>query len=273
MKKLLLLSSCFVTILANAQSLQLQAGKIITATTSSDMNMDMGMAGQMKIKGVSTSVINITVSEEKTYKATTTNTKMTLEQEGMGQSTKFDSEKKEDLDSEVGKSLSKTLKIPVEIKIDKNTGKATETNPAKEDDANKNPLADIAGGGTGSSASGVAESAFLIIPAGKKAGDKWIDSLNENGIKTIKNYELKSISPTEATVLLHMVSNGTINKEVQGSQMEINMNTIGESVITTDPNSGTVKKNTTENNMTGTLGIMGQSLPISMKMKAVSVFE
>lgn len=91
---MLFLSLVFAGVNVFAQGPKLETGKKITATTNSSMNMDMGVAGQMKIDGTSTNLIQITGADDKNYKATNTTTKMTLSQEGMGQTVSFDSDKK-----------------------------------------------------------------------------------------------------------------------------------------------------------------------------------
>ena len=275
MKKIILIAFSFGILSVNAQQIKLEPGKKITSTSTADMDMDMGMGGQMKIKSSSVNVLSITGSDDKNYKGTNTITKMTMSQEGMGQSTEYDSDKKGDRDSETGKALGKELDKPVQILIDRTTGKATESNPEKttEPEADTNPMAGVMGGMSEKTAAAMVSSAFFIIPQGKKAGDKWSDSTTEAGIKGVRNYELQSISKEEATILLKIVSKGVISKEIQGMQMEMNMNTTAQSIIRTNVTTGLVKKNSTTGTVEGTLDMMGQSMPISMKMSSEVVFE
>ena len=275
MKKIIFLAFSIGILSVNAQQIKLEQGKKITSTSTADMNMDMGMGGQMKIKSLSVNVFSITGSDDKNYKGTNTITKMTMSQEGMGQSTEYDSDRKGDRDSEIGKTVGKELDKPVQILIDRTTGKATESNPEKttEPEADTNPMAGMMGGMSEKTAAAMVSSAFFIIPQGKKAGDKWSDSTTEAGIKGVRNYELQSISKEEATILLKIVSKGVISKEIQGMQMEMNMNTTAQSIIRTNVTTGLVKKNSTTGTVEGTLDMMGQSMPISMKMSSEVVFE
>ncbi len=273
MKKFLLLSFCFATVYVNAQNIKLDNGKKITATTNTTIDMDMGVAGQMKMASKAVNVINVALSDEKLYKATNTVTKITMSQEGMGQSVEFDSDKKEDRDSEIGKTLSKQLDIPAEITIEKNTGKVIETNKkaATEDEGEKNPMADIMGETKGAEAT--AAIAFFVLPAGKKIGDKWTDSTTEAGMKGIKTYELKSINNGIADIAIKASAKGVISKEAQGMQFDINMSSTGDGNMLVDTKTGLVKKNDITSDVNGTLDVMGQSMPITMKMVASSVFE
>lgn len=273
MKKILLLSFCFAAVYVNAQNIKLINGKKITAITTTSMDMDMGMAGQMKIASKTTNVLNVTSTDENSYRATNTITKLTMSQEGMGQSVNFDSDKKEDRETEIGKEASKQLDNSAEVSIEKNTGKVTEINKkiSPEDVAEKNPMADIMG--DAKSAEATAASAFFVIPAGKKVGDKWTDSTTEAGMKGIKTFELKAINDGIANIAVKASAKGTISKEAQGMQFDISMASTGDGSMVVDTKTGLVKKNDITSDVTGTLDMMGQSLPISMKMIASSVFE
>ena len=273
MKKILLVSLCFATMYVNAQSIKLDNGRKITATTTTAMEMDMGMAGQMKMATTSVNIINVSVTEEKQYKATNTATKLIISQEGMGQSMNFDSDKKEDRDSEIGKSVSKDLDTPAEITIEKSSGKVTEINKktSPEDEVDKNPMAEIMG--DTKSAEATAANAFFVIPAGKKAGDTWTDSTNEAGMKGVKSYVLQSIKDGLATIAVKASAKGLISKEAQGMQIDMNMTSTGDGAMIVDTKTGLVKKNDITSDVAGTLDVMGQSMPVTMKMTASSVFE
>jgi hypothetical protein len=275
MKKIGLLSLCFVTILVNAQSIKLEKGKKITENTTSSIEMEMSAMGQqMKINSTLTNVINVTAVEDKNYKATNTITKITMSQDGMGQNVNFDSDKKEDTASEMGKEMGKDINQPIEITIDKTTGKATETNKKVEEKSDdKNPFSDLMGGGAAKSSEALVSSAFFTIPAGKKVADKWTDSLTQDGMKAMKTYELQSIKDNIATILLKTSTNGTMSKEMQGMQIEMTMTGKGDAIMTVDTKTGLVKKNIVTGNTDGTMDVMGQSMPFSMKVTSTTVYE
>ena len=275
MKKILSIALSLGIVSVNAQQIKLEPGKKITSVSTADMDMDMGMGGQIKIKSSTTNVLSITGNDDKNYKGTNTITKMTMSQEGMGQSTEYDSDKKTDRDSDIGKAVGKEIDKSVQILIDKSTGIASELNPEKavEPGAEPNPMAGIMGGIGEKTSAAMVSSAFFIIPKGKKIGDKWSDSSTEAGMKGVRNYELQSTSKDEATILLKTISKGVISKESQGMQMEMNMTTTAQSIIKTNIITGLVKKNSTSGTVEGTLDLMGQSMPISMKMTSEVIFE
>ena len=271
MKKILLFTLSFAAANVFAQELKLETGKKIMSTTTTSVNMDMGMGGQMKIDGTTKNLIEIIGADAKNYNAKSTVVKMTMSQDGMGQTVNFDSDKKEDRETEVGKEMSKLLDVAAAVTIDKNTGKVTEINKKEivADDAN--PMASLMGNGNSAEASTAA--AFFYIPNGKKVGDKWADSLNEAGMKGLKNFELKSIVDNVATIAITTKAKGTISKEAQGMQLEIAMNGTGDGIILVDTKTFLVKKSTLNNDVNGTLDMMGQSLPITIKSSASTVFE
>ena len=271
MKKILLFSLSLTALNVFAQGLKLETGKKITSTTTTSVNMDMGMGGQMKIDGSTKNLIEITGADEKNYNAKSTTVKITMSQDGMGQTVNFDSDKREDRETAIGKEMSKMVDVTATVTIDKNTGKVTETNKKAVVTDETNPMASLMGNGISAEAS--TASAFFYIPNGKKVGDKWADSVNEAGMKGLKNFELKSIVENVATIAVTTKSKGTISKEAQGMQFEIAMEGKGEGIILVNTKTFLVKKNTLNNDVNGTLDMMGQSLPITIKSSASTVFE
>jgi Family of unknown function (DUF6263) len=276
MKKILLTSLCFVTINLFAQNIKIAIGKKITSKSSSTIDMDMGMGGQMKMTNKTTSVIDIIAADEKNYKATNTVTKIVTSNEMMGQETTFDSDKKEDIESENGKVAGKNLNKKVNLEIDKNTGKAKElesnsksVEPLTEDE---NPFASFMGNGD-KIAENNTSAAFFIIPTDKKVGDKWIENTEIQGLKAVKNYEYKSLIDGIAILNLKTIGKGTISKETKGMQFELEMETTGDATLTIDTKMGLVKKNAAIIDVSGTMNAMGQSIPITIKSNTLIEFE
>jgi hypothetical protein len=275
MKKIGLLSLCFVYLLSNAQNIKLEKGKKITSKTVMSMDMDMGMGGQMKMVNNTTALIEVTGMDDKNYKATTTITKITSTSEMMGKETIYDSDKKEDRDSEAGKAFGKMLNKPTEVDVDKATGKAKEIPGAKvtaEDDEDASPFAGLMGGGDKPNEATTA-AAFFLIPADKKTGDKWTENTEIQGLKAVKNYEIKSLENGIATLLVKTTGKGSVTKEAKGMQFELDMETTGENTMIVDTKTGLVKKNTGTVEVTGTMGVMGQTMPMTIKTSVSTEFE
>lgn len=271
MKRILLFSISLTAVNVFAQVLKLETGKKITSTTTTSVNMDMGMGGQMKINGNTTNLIEITGADNKNYNAKSTTVKMKLMQDGMGQTVSFDSDKKEDRETVTGKGISKMLDVAATVTIDKNTGKVTETNKKEVVADETNPMSSLMG--NTNSAEAFTAAAFFYIPNEKKVGDKWADSVNEAGMKGLKNFELQSIVDNVATIAIKTKSKGTIAKEAQGMKFEIAMDGTGDGVIIVDTKTFLVKKSTLNSDVNGTLDMMGQSVPLTIKSTASTVFQ
>ena len=274
MKKIALLFFCFGSLLATAQNVKIDAGKKITGNSTSTINMDMGAmaGGEIKIASEATFVVNVSGSDENNYKAESTITKMKMSQEGGGQSTSFDSDKPDS--SEMAQEIGKTLNKPSAILIDKKTGAVKDPSPEKaKDEEGGNPFADLMGGAK--TPADVASAAFFVIPAGKKAGDKWSDSSAAPipGLTAKKDYELQSIKDGIATLLVKTTTKGSISKEVQGMQLDMTINSTTDMTLTTDTKTGLVKKNVNTGNTEGTMDVMGQSINFTMSSSANSTFE
>jgi hypothetical protein len=273
MKKIILLFGFFGSVAVNAQNIKVENGKKITGFTVSSMDMDMGMAGQIKINSEVTNVINVTGADSKNYTATNTITKMKMKQEMMGKEEEFDSEKKGNSDSEIDKDLNAQINKASVITIDKNSGKATEPNKSAEPDEDSNPMNELIGSIAANSAAKTASDAFFIIPSGKKNGDKWSDSASAEGMKTMNTYEMQNGTDGLTAITINATAKGTITKETQGMQMEVTMDNKTTTLLSVDAKTSLVKKRSTEINMNGTFEVMGQSLPIIGKGNTISTFE
>ena len=272
MKVTTVLFLCLATFCAKAQNVKLQTGKNINSTITATMNMDMGIAGGVaKIETTTTSVINVTGADNNFYKANQTVTRIKMSQEGAGQTMNYDSDDKSDSSSEIAKAMGSAVNQPAAVLIDKKDGSVKDASPEKPEETIDNPLSALMGGSK--SASAAASTAFLVIPAGKKAGDTWVDSSGDKEMSAVKNYELQSVQNGIATVKLKTITKAQMEKEAQGAQFTITMNGTAESIITTDTKTGLVQKNTTTANMDGNLEMMGQSMPLTMTMNSSAVFQ
>jgi hypothetical protein len=275
MKKIALLSLCFAAVTSQAQNIKLEKGKKITSITTMTMDMDMGMGGQMKMNTTTTNLLDITGVDDKSYIGVSNTTKITSKMEAMGKDMTYDSDKKEDRDGEIGKQFNNMLNKHTTVNIEKTTGKTTETTPAKEKveaEEDGNPFGSLMGGNEKAAETATA-AAFFVLPADKKAGDKWSENTEIQGLKGTKNYELKSIADGIATLIVKVTGKGTITKETKGMQIEMDLETTGENTITVDTKTGRVKKNAGTADMTGTMGVMGQTFPMTMKSIVSTEFE
>ncbi len=222
----------------------------------------MGNKMEIVVNVTSNSSIEVKDSKDKNYNLSTSITRLNLATTVMGQELNYDSDKKEDRDSEMGKQLNKSVNSPVDIEISDN-GKVVTKQEAKSDkeDASKNPMGAMIG--NVGDPKGVAEMAFLVIPSGIKPGSSWNDStVNESG-KTFTTYTLREIKGTDAFIDTKGSMQNTTRQEAMGSEMTTTMTgtIVGESIV--DLNTGIVKNQSVTVNATGTTEAMGQQIPMT----------
>lgn len=274
MKKLLLVITLFSSGIAGAQTLTKKAvftkGQQLEKATVLNMSMTMDMMGQsLEVKNDQTqlSLVEVKDATEKEYTLANTVKRVTMASSAMGQQMNYDSDKKEDADSELGKALGGKVGKTSSIKIDKK-GIITAS-----DDTSNNEIAtamqgmmpanvDMKNGGVG----GNYELVALLPEKSLKVGDTWVDSTSDKDGKQIMNFRVVDIKATDAVVAV----SGIMDRagEVQQGGMTINMTMSGKTKgeYTLDPTTGIVKKRKLEVDGSGTMEMMGQSVPFTMKM-------
>lgn len=256
-----------------ANKLMLVKGQKINVVSTNTSDADMGMGMQMKNNSVSNSTIMVTGEKENDYTLTNTTNKLKASIDAMGKTHDYDSEKESDRNSELGKTLSETIGRPIGITVNKFSGAVTfekkDTDPEK---AEVNPMEDMmeafGNGGDDPSVSG----AFILIPSGKKAGDSWTERDSTKEKKTIKTFTINSLNPNTATVSFNSFTDVNNTLDVQGNQMVVSISTKSKGEIISDTKTGLVNKRVTDSDISGTIEIMGQTMPITAKSSLVSQY-
>jgi hypothetical protein len=192
--------------------------------------------------------------------------------DAMGQAQSFDSDKPEDMQSEIGKSLEKSIKNKYSMSVDP-TGtivsiKADDDNPnpaQKSDDVMTNMMGQFAEG-LEVPKTGDVISLKVASQGNFTKGKTWTDSLagEEKGIVT---YNVKDLTGSE--ILIDYVSEGTTKKKQEvaaGMQVDVNIKNKTTGTITLDKKSGLLKQRTVDSEGTGTMEVMGQSIPMKSKI-------
>ena len=280
LQSLFLLTFCFASVSISAQTasgrLSLNKGQRLQVDNTVKSVVTIEMMGQsQEITTDAATVKQIEVKEKKdtSYIIASRITKMLTNVGGMmGQSFSFDSDKKEDYDTEMGKAM----KGQVNVTKDKELNyQGRETNVKNDVDSAEagNPMMDMMKNMGGKSDGVSTADVFLVLPGGKKSGDTWMDSTIVEGIKTYKTYTIKEIKDNNATVTL--AGTMTTNKmvEAQGMEMTIAMESklSGEALV--DINTGVIKQNTFAMDGTGTMDMMGQSVPMTVKVTTVTAVK
>ena len=264
-----------VAVFGQKNNIGLNRGQVVTITskTSQDMNMGPGM----DMKNTSVLINNLVVSGEdaKNFTVTSTLKKVTLSSQMMGQETKYDSDNPADKDSEIGKTMSDKIGKESIVYINKLTGEvvADKKNGEVKDSSDKNPFAAMLQSGELTDGAALATDLIFLIPAGKKAGDSWLDSTINKDLKSKRTYTLKSIKDDIATIGLVGQLTGTSTMEMQGMQFDISMNSTTTGEITVNTKTKLVQKRTADADIDANIDVMGQNSPITAKALVTTEYK
>lgn len=255
--------------------IMLAPGQKITVESNISMEADLSMGMQMTSTSASQNLLEAKNSTDKNYTISNTLTKVKVNMNMMGQPSGYDSEKKEDNNSDIAKSFEDKLNKPVDIIIDNTTGKTIKEDKkeVKKDSDDENPMNGLLDIFSQSSDDALVSGAFELIPSGKVTGDSWQDSTVTKDIKTIRTYTLKAVTGNEATIQLDAVTNAKNKLDVQGMEMEFKSETKSTGEIITDITTGQVKKRDIKADITGSIQLMGQDVPITAKATSTSTYK
>lgn len=276
MKTVLLLLSITFSLNAVAQKNEskvvlIKGQKIVVKTTASQ-EADMGMGMEMKNFTSSQNSLLVLDATDSNYILTTTLTGMKISMDMMGQNTTYDSDKKEDSASEIGKSM-KNLNVPDTVTLNKYTAVVTYNKKAALDPTEEaNPMQGMFESLQNTGENIVSET-FFLIPKGRKIGSRWIDSSSTKNIKSYKEYTLLSVEKDIATILVDSKVESNTEAEMQGMQISVNMNTKSTAEIKVDTKTGLVTKRDTKSGITGNLDMMGQSVPVTAKSTSSTEYQ
>lgn len=243
-----------------AQKVNLSKGQKIETLSSTKMSMEV-MGQNMENEVMATANLEVKDQNSEGYVFANTIRRITVKGTAMGQDINFDSDKKEDLDGQMGQAMKDKINVPQEYKIDK-AGKIVSLSSEGQN----------AGGGMGDMMNITGEMTkgqpfpFISPLAAKsvKPGDSWIDSSGTaETLKTITTYTLKSAG-ADGTVIgftSKFAKNGTVQQNGMEIQMDIAGTQNGES--TYDTGTGVLKTSASTSTITGNMSVMGQSLPIN----------
>ena len=251
--------------------------KILVSTTVTITSSSMGMDATSN--STSENALEVKQVTDKNYTISSALTKLKFNMDSPAGANSYDSEKKEDQETEIGKSMSEKLNKLTDVTIDNISGtplNSPKPQPKKEDQDDANPMSSLLGmlGESGSgSDEAVVSGAFQLIPNGKKPGDMWSDSTIEKDLKVRRTYNFRSSADSGAVVQLNTAieSSGTV--AMMGVSMEMNTTTQTTSDILVDVATGLVKRKTTDAEVTGNMQVMGQAVPISAKATTVSIYK
>jgi hypothetical protein len=280
MKKFLLVALAFGTIAATAQTITrkvgLTKGQQLEQQSHVTMNMTQEMMGQnMEIKMESdiTHVIEVKNAEANTFEVSNTLKKVLMNMNAMGQDMKFDSDKKEDMDGQMGQAFKGKIGVPAEFTVN-NAGIVT---AVKNKTEKKEDPGGMMGGmmsgwmGEGEEKEGSNFNSLANIPVkGIKVGESWSDSTTDDNGKTFTTYTLKEVTGGNGTVTLSANSDLSRELEQQGMTMQMQMKGVTTGEYTFEVATGVIKSRKATTKTTGTIDVAGQSVPVNIETTVVS---
>ncbi|MFT3825590.1 MAG: DUF6263 family protein [Chitinophagaceae bacterium] len=278
MKRIAFIGLLFCSGMTMAQSLTrkavLTSNQQLEKVATMKINFGMEMMGQtidVSSDNNITSLVAVKKVSDKGYDVATTVKHIISNTGAMGQNMSYDSDKPGDENSELGKALKSGVNKTTNFSIDKK-GFITATDDTTTTDNVEEKMAGMAGGminGLNAAQNKIGGTFEVIAPVPDKTlkvGDTWVDSTSDKDSKQVSNYKVVTIDGTTATVAL----DGTLTRkgETEAQGMTINMDMKGKMTgeMQVEVATGIVKKRSMIMDGTGTMEIMGQSVPFTMKM-------
>ncbi len=265
----------FTTVTSNAQingtklilvkGQKLQIDNVVKSLTNMDL---MGQSMEMTSDATMTHQVEVKDTKGTDYTVASTITKITSSGNAMGRAYTFDSDKKEDIESEIGKAMKGQLNVTREADFNTSGNVISEKKASAGEVQNSDPMMDMIKNltGGGSDDGGGAGEIFQVLPKGKKQGDSWTDSTIVEGSKTYKTYTLKEIKGNDAIVTLSGTQSTNKKIEQQGMEVNVTMESklTGESTV--DLATGIVRQKSLVMDGAGNADAMGQAIPITTKI-------
>ncbi|MDB5203610.1 MAG: hypothetical protein JWQ27_3019 [Ferruginibacter sp.] len=279
MKKTILILSLFISAASMAQKntgdskgIVLAKDQKIRIISTTEQETDLGMGMQMTNNAKTEHNIVVKEVQPDSFKISSSVVKMQMHTDMMGKVMDFDSDKKEDRESELGKSLSAELDKVKTMTIYRKTGKVTAEKivEVKTDDADPMSMMTNAAGANDDA---LVAGAFFLVPAGKKVGDSWTDSSSVEKMKTVNSYKLLSLDKDIATVSLTSHIAGTSAMEMMGMQFDVTMDTNSTGQLTVNTKTAAVKTRTLVGDINSTVDMSGQSQVVTGKTKTTISYE
>lgn len=248
--------------LNKGQQLEQQSHVKVTMTQEA-----MGQSMEIKMEGDITNLVEIKNAASNSFDVASTLKKVLMNMSAMGQDVKFDSDKKEDLDGQLGQAFKSKINVPREFTVNKEGVVTTvKTKGDSADDANGMMGGMMSGMAGGEEKEGSAFNSIANIPLkGVKVGESWSDSSNDVSGKVVTTYTLKEVNGGNALVAL--TANNTINREMDQQGMTVQMDMTGTTIgeYTFDLATGIIKTRKATTKSSGTVGVAGQSMPVSIE--------
>ncbi|MEO8413731.1 MAG: DUF6263 family protein [Ginsengibacter sp.] len=283
MKKIALFTAILVvsagTFAQNNGTLHLVTGqkyvvenKVTTKSTSEMQGQSMETNADI----ATTYAIEVKDLVDNNYNMTNSISVIKMNMSSMGHDMNFDSDKKEDMDGDIGSKFKNLINQPKPVVMDKSgniiVSKVIDTTKADDPDAQTAMLMKQMGGDPAELGYG-AKMAFMTIPSNAKTGTSWKDSTSADGVTRVTNYTIKDLKGNTATISV----SGTENRDtkMEMNSMEINTKTTGKFTgeETVDVTTGIIVQNNLTADASGTIYVMGQEIPTKVTATSVTTVK
>jgi hypothetical protein len=260
----------------DAPKIKLANGQKIVIESTTDIQASLTMGMEMISNSSTINSLIVKNSSVNNYTIGNTLTRMKVNMNAMGQSGSYNSDNKEGNSEEMAKLFDEKMNQEVDVVIDNKTATAIseKKKEKKVDDSDAaNPAADLMKMFADNSDEATVAGAFQIIPKGKSVGDSWADTTSANDMKTISTYTLKNLTGNEALIqsVITTAGKSKLNFQEMEFELKIGSKTIGE--IVSDISTGLVSKRTNVAEITGSIQMMGQDMPISAKSTIINIYR
>ena len=245
----------------------------LNTTSSSEM---MGQTMQSTADVTSTYRIEVKSIKDNNINFINTFTALKMNMKVMENDMSFDSDKKEDMDGDIGKNFKDILNKPKEVVMDKSGNVIVAGIPDSSAEGGADNPAMVAmkqmGGDPAEQGYG-ATMTFEAIPSNVKVGSSWTDSSTTGGVTKITHYKVKEINGNEGKLTLDGTIAGEVKTEMQGMEIQTKTtgNFTGEEIV--DLKTGVIKQNNTSTDAKGTISVMGQEIPTSSKITSITTVK
>ena len=261
---------------SDAVKIKLSNGQKIVVETNTDVQASLTMGMELTSSSATVNSLEVKNSTPNNYTISNALTKMKVNMNMMGQSNTYNSDNKEGNNEDMSKIFDEKMNKQIVVLLDNKTGAATteKKKDKKADDVdNADPTAGLMKMFADNSDEAIVAGAFEIVPTGKSIGDSWADSTSDKDTKMVRTYTLKSITGNEAMIASVIVATGKNKLNFQEMEFEVKSETKTNGEIVMDKSTGQVKKRTNVADITGSIQMMGQDMPISAKATTTSTYK
>ena len=260
-------------------AVKLEAGKQYTVTTITKSNMTqeaMGQTMEIPIDATNKATLTIKAASDKGYESTYITDRVQFAANMMGQDMNYDSDKKDDKDSPMGKTMNKLVGKETSFVVNGAGNIIKETivkqTQEKSDEEGPDMMTGMMGMGM-SEASTCPVFNLFVNNTELKIGDSFIDSSTVNdkdgSTKTSTTYILKEIKDGKSIFTLN--GQVAISKKMEMQGMEMTTTTASKSTgdMIVDVATGLLVSKSIVTETTGNVDVQGMSIPITGKTTSI----